>query len=82
MVTVLQQHVSSRDRAPIMALWFMAFGGTIPVGAKLGGFGMDHWSTRGTILVGAVFSLILAASANLVKRSVLVKSKETELQTG
>ncbi len=76
MVTVLQQHVSSRDRAPIMALWFMAFGGTIPIGAKLGGFGMDHWSTRGTMLVGAAFALVLAAGASLVKRSALVKPVE------
>ena len=78
MLTVLQQHVSSRDRAPIMALWFMSFGGTIPIGAKLGGFGMDHWSTRGTLMVGAIFALILAASADFVKRSARVKPVESD----
>jgi MFS family permease len=77
MLTVLQQHVSSKDRAPIMALWFMAFGGTIPIGAKLGGYGMDHWSTRGTLVCGAVVALVLAASADLVKRSAMVKPIES-----
>jgi predicted MFS family arabinose efflux permease len=77
MLTVLQQHVSSRDRAPIMALWFMAFGGTIPIGAKLGGYGMDHWSTRGTLLLGAAVALLLATGADLVRRSSLVKPFES-----
>jgi MFS family permease len=77
MLTVLQQHVSSRDRAPIMALWFMAFGGTIPIGAKLGGYGMDHWSTRGTLVIGALFAFMLAAAADFVKRSARVEPIES-----
>jgi MFS family permease len=70
MVTVLQQYVTDRDRAPIMALWFMSFGGTVWIGAKLGGYFMDHWSTQGTLMVGAYVALVLGALADFVKRSV------------
>ena len=53
-----------------MALWFMAFGGTVPFGAMWGGWAMDHWSVRGTLLIGAAWLGVLAlGSRNLPTRS-------------
>ncbi len=63
MATVMQQHLRDRDRAPIMALWFMAFGGTVPIGAKVGGALMDKWSVTGTLMIGAGVAVVLAALA-------------------
>ncbi len=70
MSSVLQSHLDVRRRAPVMALWFMAFGGSIPFGAMWGGWAMDHWSVRGTLLIGAVWLAVLAmASRDLPRRS-------------
>lgn len=70
MSSVLQVHLDFRRRAPVMALWFMAFGGTVPFGALWGGWAMDNWSVRGTLLIGAVWLAVLAwASRSLPKRS-------------
>lgn len=70
MSSVLQVHLDIRRRAPVMALWFMAFGGTVPFGAMWGGWAMDHWSVRGTLLVGAAWLAVVAvASRDLPARS-------------
>ncbi len=70
MSSVLQAHLDSSRRAPVMALWFMAFGGTVPFGAMWGGWAMDHWSVRGTLLIGAVWLVGLAwVSRTLPARS-------------
>lgn len=70
MSSVLQLHLDQRRRAPVMALWFMAFGGTVPFGAMWGGWAMDHWSVRGTLLIGVVWLVILAwLSRDLPERS-------------
>ena len=63
MSSVLQAHLDFRRRAPVMALWFMAFGGTVPFGAMWGGWAMDHWSVRGTLLIGATWLAVLAMAA-------------------
>ncbi len=63
MSSVLQAHLDVRRRAPVMALWFMAFGGTIPFGAMWSGWAMDHWSVRGTLLIGAAWLSVLAVAA-------------------
>ena len=59
MSSVLQLHLDQRRRAPVMALWFMAFGGTVPFGAMWGGWAMDHWSVRGTLLIGVAWLVAL-----------------------
>jgi MFS family permease len=72
MITVVQQFVSDRDRAPVMALWFMAFGGTVPLGAKAGGWVIDNWSATGLLMIGAAAAVVLAALSDFVKRSARV----------
>ena len=63
MSSVLQAHLDQRRRAPVMALWFMAFGGTVPFGAMWGGWAMDHWSVRGTLLIGTAWLVVLVPLA-------------------
>lgn len=69
MSTVLQQHLDDRERGPVLALWMMAFGGTIPLGAKVGGFVIDHWSPRPLLLGGAAVALVLGCFGDFVQRS-------------
>jgi MFS family permease len=63
MLTVLQQHISSVMRAPVMAVWFMFFGGAIPIGVLWAGWVMDHWAVPPVILAGAAWAMVLAAMA-------------------
>ena len=39
-----------------MPLWFMSFGGTIPVGNLVAGPAIDHFGARPVLLVGAAFA--------------------------
>ena len=66
MATVLQQHLSDNVRGRIMAIWMMAFGGTVPVGVLLGGFVANHTSITVVLLIGAAWALLLAWYADFV----------------
>ena len=63
--TVLQQHLDDAVRGRIMALWIMAFGGTVPIGVVLAGFVVDPIGITTVLLVGAAVALALAAYADL-----------------
>ncbi|MGZ8765044.1 MAG: MFS transporter [Acidimicrobiia bacterium] len=63
--TVLQQHLDDSVRGRIMALWIMAFGGTVPIGVVLAGFVVDPVGITTVLLFGAAVALALAAYANL-----------------
>ena len=65
MLTVLQQNIADHERAVVMSLWFMAFGGTVPIGNLVFGPLMDHIGARWILLGGAVFALFLAWWCNL-----------------
>jgi MFS family permease len=69
LLTVLQQSLEDVDRAPVMALWFMAFGGTVPLGYLAFGPLLDRVGPRWVLLAGAAFSAVLAAKTNLRSRS-------------
>jgi MFS family permease len=60
MITVLQQNLTDGERASVMPLWFMSFGGTVPVGNLLAGPAIDQFGARWVLLVGAAFALFLA----------------------
>ena len=62
---MLQQHLDDAVRGRIMALWIMAFGGTVPIGVVLAGFVVDPIGITTVLLVGAAVALALAAYANL-----------------
>ena len=48
-----------------MAIWMMAFGGTVPVGVLVGGAVAEATSITAVVLVGAVVALLLSVYANL-----------------
>ena len=65
--TILQAHLSDTVRGRVMALWMMAFGGTVPVGVLVAGAVADSTSITNVVLFGAGVALLLAFYADLVK---------------
>jgi MFS family permease len=63
--SVMQQNLADHERAATMPLWFMSFGGTIPIGNLIAGPIMDAVGARWVLGVGAAFAVILAWWANL-----------------
>jgi MFS family permease len=63
--TTLQQNMSNEERGSVMPLWFMAFGGSIPVGNLIAGPAIDLVGARPVLLVGAGFALVVAWWADL-----------------
>lgn len=58
--TVLQEHLTDAVRGRVVALWIMAFGGTVPIGVWLGGKLVGLTSITTVVLVGAAWGGILA----------------------
>jgi MFS family permease len=65
--TVLQEHLADHLRGRVMALWIMAFGGTVPLGVLAAGALATHTSITAVVLFGAAVALVLAWYADLVK---------------
>lgn len=60
MITVFQENLADTERAVVMPLWFMSFGGTIPLGNLVFGPIVDAIGARPVLLLGAVVALVLA----------------------
>lgn len=60
MLTVLQSRLADAERGRVMALWFMAFGGTVPLGNIIFGPVVDAIGARWVMLGGAGWALFLA----------------------
>ncbi len=67
--TVLQQQLDDAVRGRVMALWIMAFGGTVPIGAMAAGPVADAAGVSTVMLAGAVTAAALAGYADLRARS-------------
>ncbi|HSJ90493.1 MAG TPA: MFS transporter [Ilumatobacter sp.] len=67
LASVMQRNLADHERGSAMPLWFMAFGGTVPVGNLIAGPIMDEVGARWVLGVGAVFALALATWANLAQ---------------
>lgn len=67
LASVLQQNLADRERAAVMPLWFMAFGGTVPVGNLVAGPIMDLVGARWVLGAGAAFAVALAWWADLAR---------------
>lgn len=67
--TVLQEHLRDEVRGRIMALWVMAFGGTVPLGVLAGGYAVKVTTLTVVLLVGAGVALVLAAYTDLTRDS-------------
>ena len=63
--TVLQTHLAGNERGRVMALWMMAFGGTVPLGNLVAGPLIDATSVTTVVLPGA----LIAVGAGMVGRS-------------
>lgn len=66
LMTVLQSRLELEVRARVLSLWFMAFGGTVPLGNIIFGPMMDALGDARLVLyLGALWSLFLAWWCNL-----------------
>lgn len=65
MMTVLQSRLAPNERGRVMALWFMAFGGTVPLGNLVFGPVIDAIGARWVLVGGAVWALFLAWWCNV-----------------
>ncbi|MBI5088807.1 MAG: MFS transporter [Actinobacteria bacterium] len=66
MLTVLQSRLADHERGRVLALWFMSFGGTIPLGNLVFGPIIDAIGARVVLMVGAAWALWLAWWCNVV----------------
>lgn len=78
MLTVLQSQIDDAVRGRVMALWFMGFGGTVPLGGLVFGPVLD--ATNGTVVlgIGAVVALLLAWWCDLRRVSATVSTTSLE----
>jgi predicted MFS family arabinose efflux permease len=67
--TVLQMHLAGNERGRVMALWMMAFGGTVPLGNLVAGPLIDATSVTTVVFPGAMIALALAWWADLHPRT-------------
>ena len=67
LASVMQRTSPTTSAPPPMPLWFMAFGGTIPIGNLIAGPIMDAVGARWVLGVGAAFAVLLAWWANLAR---------------
>ena len=58
--TTLQLNLRDTERAAVMPLWFMVFGGTVPIGNLLFGVVIEWVGARAVLGFGAAFALLLA----------------------
>ena len=68
LATVLQKRLDDSVRGRVMALWVMAFGGTVPLGAIVAGPLSERFSISAVVLGGAVAAVALVFYANLHDR--------------
>jgi MFS family permease len=60
MMTVVQMRLEPEVRGRVLALWFMAFGGLIPLGNMIFGPLIDRYGSRGMLMIGSATALFLA----------------------
>ena len=65
--TVLQSHIDNAVRGRVLALWIMAFGGTVPIGVLFGGWIERLIGITAVMLYGACVALFLSFYAGLEK---------------
>ena len=65
MNTIFQARLEDHERGRAMSLWFMAFGGTVPLGNLIFGPVVDSIGARQVLVGGAIFALALAWWCNI-----------------
>ncbi|HTH05826.1 MAG TPA: MFS transporter [Ilumatobacteraceae bacterium] len=75
MNTVFQSRLADNERGRVMALWFMAFGGTVPLGNLVFSPLMDAIGARWILVGGAAWSLVLAWYCDIARIDALVEQQ-------
>ena len=65
LITIFQENLADTERASVMPLWFMSFGGSIPIGNLLFGPVIDAIGARWVLGFGAVVAVGLARWCDL-----------------
>jgi MFS family permease len=65
LITIFQENLADTERAATMPLWFMAFGGSVPIGNLIFGPVIDAIGARWVLGVGAVAAVGLARWCDL-----------------
>ena len=68
MLTVLQQNLRATERARVMSLWFMAFGGTVGISGFVFGPFIDHFGPRPMLFIAAAMALGLSWWCDVARR--------------
>jgi predicted MFS family arabinose efflux permease len=63
--TILQHRLDDRVRGRVLAVWMMAFGGTVPIGGLVGGWVVENTTVTVIVLVGAAMAAFLVWFADL-----------------
>jgi MFS family permease len=58
--TTLQLNMKNTERATVMPLWFMVFGGTVPIGNLVFGVVIEWIGARAVLGFGAAFAIFLS----------------------
>jgi MFS family permease len=75
MNTVFQSRLADHERGRVMSLWFMAFGGTVPLGNLLFAPLMDAVGVRWVLIGGAAWAVFLGWYCNLEKIDALTEQR-------
>lgn len=83
MTTVLQANLAPNERGRVLALWFMMFGGMVPIGNLIFGPLIDRFGARWLMFVGAVWAMFLAKWCDIraVERRVVESRAAGQPQT-
>jgi predicted MFS family arabinose efflux permease len=65
LLTVVQLRIGHEIRGRIMSLWFMAFGGTVPLGGLIFGPLLDRHGGTPVLLIGAAAAAVLWLTTNV-----------------
>ena len=76
MLTIVQQNLRSSERARVMSLWFMAFGGMVAIGNLVFGPVIDAIGARPVLLFGSVSAIGLAFWCDVSRRPVTTLDDE------
>ena len=66
MMTVVQMRLEPAVRGRVLSLWFMSFGGLVPIGNIFFGPLIDRYGSRGMLLISSATALFLSWRCNIV----------------
>lgn len=82
MLTLVQARLADHERGRVMSLWFMAFGGTVPVGNLVFAPVVDAAGARGVLLLGAVWAVALVWVCDIARLDSASRRDGSALEQG